>query len=63
MTQENFGEARLHLVRSTGFTLEADIDSAKGHHRAFRPVRVREDNTAALRGRFGACTGFGAYWQ
>ena len=25
MTQENFGEARLHLVRSTGFTLEADI--------------------------------------
>ena len=25
MTQENFGEARLHLVRSTGFTPEADI--------------------------------------
>lgn len=25
MTQEKFGEARLHLARSTGFTLEADI--------------------------------------
>ena len=25
MTQEHFGEVRLHLARSTGFTLEADI--------------------------------------
>lgn len=64
MTQENFGEARLHLVRSTGFTLEADIGiPQKGITVLFGPSRVREDNTAALRGRFGACTGFGAYWQ
>ena len=25
MTEEHFGEVRLHLARSTGFTLEADI--------------------------------------
>ena len=64
MTQENFGEARLHLVRSTGFTLEADIGiPQKGIYRAFRSVRVREDHIAALRGRLGARTGFGAHWQ
>ena len=47
MTQENFGEARLHLVRSTGFTLEADIG-------------IPQKGITVL---FGARTGFGAHWQ
>ena len=62
MTQENFGEARLHLVRSTGFTLEADIGiPQKGITVLFGPSGCGK--TTLLRGRFGACTGFGAYWQ